>query len=316
METLDVRYRPQTLDEVVGDETLIEGIRSMIAKPVENRPHMILLYGTYGCGKTSLARIIAREFGCAPEAFMEYNVGNTRGIAAAREMTDGLWNYPLLGPIRVICLDECQGGTEDFWQCLLKNTEEPPDHIYFILCTTEPGELPVTVHSRAKSATFRVSALEDAKIELLLRRILSKEFENPEEFPRAIIEEIIKRSDGVPRNAVKLLELVIDVENPELAVKMLRDAYLEVGMEGDTKELAKALLESKPWDTVAPILKKMKADTDAEKTRYALLGYYREVLLNSGNQRAADLMDALTDSFRYTKFSGLVLACYLICTTL
>ena len=65
--------------------------------------------------KTTLARIIAREIGCTPEAFMEYNVGNTRGIAAAREMTEGLWNYPLLGPIRVLCLDECQGGTSDFW---------------------------------------------------------------------------------------------------------------------------------------------------------------------------------------------------------
>jgi DNA polymerase III gamma/tau subunit len=110
------------------------------------------------------------------------------------------------------------------------------------------------------------------------------------EYPSEIKKEIIRLSEGLPRNALVLLDQIIDMTDADTALEALSSVSLE---EVNAKELFNALLKGESWDTVRKILKTLLEENDAEKIRHGVLGYMRIVLLNSpkGNNRASILLD-------------------------
>ena len=131
------KYRPQTEDEMVGNESAIKAVK----KELENGSHVFLFTGNAGCGKTTMARIIAKEVGAGDLSIREINSAENRGIDTARDILEQMQYMPSDGDALVWIFDECHKWTNDMQNAMLKPLEDTPDHVYFFLCTTDPQKL-------------------------------------------------------------------------------------------------------------------------------------------------------------------------------
>jgi len=159
---LALKYRPQTFDEVIGQDVTVKQISSAL----ENNTlgHALLFYGTRGTGKTTSARIVARELNKDfPEIYndwehrshlvvTEIDAASNNGVDHVREIIDNI-RYQTAGH-RVIIMDEAHMLTRQAFNAFLKTLEEPPDGVTFILATTEPHKLPATIKSRCQCYEF------------------------------------------------------------------------------------------------------------------------------------------------------------------
>lgn len=166
------KYRPQTLDEVRGQDTIVKTLDKMLSD-INTCPHAFLLTGPSGCGKTSIARIIANRLGCHPNDCQEIDNTDLRGIDTIREIKKESRFLPLNGKVRVWIFDETQKVTSDGQAGLLKILEDTPNHVYFVLCTTDPQKLLPTLIGRC--TRFDVKTLEEDEMVSLLRRVVHKE---------------------------------------------------------------------------------------------------------------------------------------------
>ena len=145
---LHIKYRPQTWDEIKGNEAVVEGLESQFSsKSKKNRPHVFLFYGPSGCGKTTLARIVKDELECSEANFNELNVANTRGIDTIREVIQFSHYSTFDGSPRIFLFDEAHKLTNDAQNALLKVLEDTPPKVYFILCTTDPKKIIKTIRN-------------------------------------------------------------------------------------------------------------------------------------------------------------------------
>jgi len=296
------KYRPKTFDEVSGNLSLIESLKTVLDR--EDRPSTYLFYGPSGNGKTTIARIIANQVGARDRDIKELNISNTRGIDAARDIIENARFIPLGGKAKVYILDECHASTKDFQHSMLKILEEPPKNTYFILCTTEPEKLLPTIRNRCTQ--YEVSSLRSKEIIILLNKIIKEEGKR---VSREVIIEIARISEGCPRKALVILDSVIDIEDREKQVEAINDFSVD---EKQIIELCRALIKKSKWIEVVNILKGI--DEEPEKIRYAVLGYMTNILLSGKvNDRAFVIMEEFKETFIYTKKAGLVSACYTIC---
>jgi len=294
------KYRPSTFDEVVGNETVISSLKNMLTK--KEKPHVFLFDGPSGCGKTTLGRIVAKELGCADADYREVNTADFRGIDTSREIRKQMRYAPLEGDCKVWLLDEAHKMTNDAQNGMLKPLEDTPANVYFIIATTEPEKLLPTL--RGRCSQFHVSPLSDLEMKTLLRRTVKAE---GDKLSKTIYEQIITDSMGYSRNALQILEQVLNVE-PD---KRLAVAKRTAEIQSQTIELCRALLGKSPWKMVAGVLRGLKGQ-DPEGIRRAVLGYCNAVLLKGTNNNAAVVMEEFIEPFYNTGFPGLTFACYSI----
>jgi len=302
-DTLYLRYRPQTLDEIVGNEETVEILKSYFTGKVDV-PRSILFHGPTGCGKTTLARIVARELGVKGEDIKEIDSADFRGIDTIREIRRQSQYKPLESPCRVWILDEVHRLTNDAQSALLKELEDTPKHVYYILCTTDPQKLLPTI--RGRCAEFQVRTLNEIEMKKLLRRVVKAEGER---LRKEVYEQIAQDSIGHPRNALQILAQVLAVP-PN---KRLEVAKRAAEKQSEMIELCRALIKGEPWPKVAGILKGLKEE-DPERIRRAVLGYCQAILL-SGKQdnSVAAVMEEFLEPVYNSGFPGLVFACYAVC---
>jgi hypothetical protein len=160
--TLNLSMRPTGFDEVIGLKEQVNTIRNKIAEGV---PRGWLIKGPYGCGKTTLALIIAREiqgweFSGKPQV-MEINGANYRKINDMRELADKAGSYPMVGKYNVIILDEVHQLTKEAQQILLKELETPNSPTVWILATTDPDKLNQGVRDRCFTITVNGMGSEE-----------------------------------------------------------------------------------------------------------------------------------------------------------
>lgn len=302
MENIDLKekYRPTNFDDFIGNDQTVETLQNFIDKK-GGLPPAILLTGPRGCGKTTLARILKVEMKVHDREFIEMNAADDRGIDAMRSIKK-LTAYNPLGGTRIVFFDEAHRITPPAQDALLKSLEKPPIHTRFVLATTDPQMLLETVRSRCK--ILEVSLLPDDQMEKLVRSVVKKE---RLEFPDDVINEIVQQAEGSAREAIDLVDTAMTFTDQPSLIKALQRWSKN---KASIKNLCQALLKAEQWKQVAEILKGL--DEDAEKVRYAVLGYMNAVLLNSGNKRPAMIIGEFTESFMYSKKAGLTLACWMV----
>ena len=147
------KYRPQTLSKVLGQPHIVTILKNAIK--LGRISHAYLFSGPKGTGKTSVARILAKEAGCSEIDLMEIDAASSRGIDEIRTLREGVRSYPLRGKVKVYIIDEVHMLTKDAFNALLKTLEEPPAHVIFILATTDREKVPETIISRCQDFSFR-----------------------------------------------------------------------------------------------------------------------------------------------------------------
>jgi len=147
------KYRPEGFKNIVGQEhivTVLEG-----ALKLGNVAHAYLFAGSRGTGKTSIARIVAREIGATANDTYEIDAASNRGIDDVRQIRESVHTSPFESKYKVYIIDEAHMLTKEAWNAFLKTLEEPPEHVVFILATTELEKVPETVLSRCQIFQFK-----------------------------------------------------------------------------------------------------------------------------------------------------------------
>ena len=271
--SLYLKYRPNSLDQIKGNSDIIEALENMLSKP-ETCPHTFLLWGESGTGKTSIARIIANRLGCKGSDYREINASDVRGIDNIRDIIQQSQFKPIEGVCRVWVIDECAKMTNEAQNAFLKILEDTPKHVYFVLCTTDPQKLLATIKSRCQQ--FQTKPLSDSQMFGLLRKIVKEE---NEELDREVYDQIVMDSLGHPRNALQILEQVLNVSvDRRLEIARQTSAQQSQGI-----ELCRALIKGARWIEVAKILSGLK-DQEPETIRRIVLGYCQSILLSGKDE--------------------------------
>jgi len=302
---LHIAYRPGDFSEFAGNEVMIESLKSILGRK-EGHVRTFLFCGPSGCGKTTLARIIQNKLECSARDFHEFNMSNTRGIDTIRSICEGAVYSPLSGKIKIYLLDEVQKLTPDAQNALLKILEDTPNHIRFILCTTEPEKLLSTIRNRC--TTFQVSPLQRAKITALLKDVCEKE---KAQFPDKHLREIAIACDGSPRKALNILDQIIDIEDDEVAFEAILTATVGDRVVKDIIDLLMSPSKTS-WKDMAKVIKGIDlVATNPEQIRYAIKGYFGSIFLNKGDERSYKIMSLFLEPFHYSGREGLLDALYM-----
>jgi DNA polymerase-3 subunit gamma/tau len=300
---LHIEHRPKTFSEVFGNQGIKDSLESILDRK-SDYPHAILFFGPTGCGKTTLARIVASILGDGGYSLQEYNMANLRGIDAVRQITEDCQYQGLGSGRRVYIFDEIHRQTKDAQNALLKVLEDPPSHVYMILCTTEPERLLPTLRGRCHS--YQVKPLKPLEMLPFLRSILKKE--KVEDYPDSILKEIASLSEGFPRNALVMLDAVIDMTDEKSALEALSSIS---SYEATTKELCQLITQGGTWPEASKLVKQLLAEEEPERIRQAILGYLTATLLGSKkNDRVALLINIFQDNIFYNGKSGITLMVY------
>lgn len=294
MEELYRKYRPSSFDELVGNEATIKAVR----KELENGSHVFLMTGPAGTGKTTLARIIAREVGADDLGIHEINSAENRGIDTAREIMEQMRYLPSTGKANVWILDEIHQQTNASQNALLKPLEDTPEHCYFFLCTTDPQKLIKPLVSRCSVVTMQ--PLSDSEMAFLLKRTAKAE---GRKITKEVGEKIIEIAQGGSRKALKTLSKVLYLDDVEEQLEVLNKET--VSDDTDTKELCQACMRNTSLNNLFSILKKIDL-SEPERVRQAVMGYMNAVILNGkiSSEIVATLQAfSSADTYRNGKFA-------------
>jgi DNA polymerase III gamma/tau subunit len=295
------KYRPRTLERVRGNVQAINALDKLLNKG-EDCPHAFLLTGETGCGKTTTGRIILKRLGCIGNDLIEVDSGQFRGIDTIRDIRAQSHYKASEGSNRGWLLDEIHQSTKEAQNALLKLLEDPPPHVYLVLCTTEPGKLLGTIKGRC--STFNLKPLTEATMLALLKSVVKRE---EEELDDKIYEQIIEHANGHPRNALQVLEQVLSVD-PEHRLEIAKKTEEEVE---DAINLCRALGRGASWKEVSSILKGLK-DQEAEGIRRLMLVYCQNTLLNKDDALYGLILEVFINPFFDSGFPQLVQACYVV----
>jgi len=196
------KYRPQSFAEVLGQNHITETLKKAIQ--LGNISHAYLFSGTRGIGKTTVARILAQEIKCTINDLNEIDGASNRGIDAIRELREAVNVLPFESPYKVYIIDEVHMLTKDAFNALLKTLEEPPQHVVFVLATTEPEKIPDTIISRCQTFTFKKPSQKT--LNELIEDIAKKEKIKLEKGTEELIALL---GDGSFRDTLGILQKVI-----------------------------------------------------------------------------------------------------------
>ena len=215
------RYRPLKLSDVIGQEQVTKPLENSIKHGKIN--HAYLFIGPRGCGKTSVARILAHEvndFKYEVEDdyvdIIEIDGASNRGIDNIRELREKVMIAPSSGKYKIYIIDEVHMLTKEAFNALLKTLEEPPKHAIFIMATTDAYKVPVTITSRAQVYTFKLASFEVMMD--YLKSIVKKEKIKITDDALAVI---IKRGGGSFRDTLSLLDQLSTLSDKEITKQMV-----------------------------------------------------------------------------------------------
>ena len=232
-EALYRTYRPQLFEDVVGQEPVVRTLKNAIEQ--DKVSHAYLFTGPRGTGKTTMARLLAKALLCEngpssepdgtcedceliaegthPDVY-ELDAASRTGVENVREEIISRVQFaPTRGRFKVYIIDEVHMLSTAAFNALLKTLEEPPSHVVFVLCTTDPQKVPETIHSRCQRFDFRRIAPES-----MVSRLGAICMAEDVEFEGEALDLIAHRAEGGLRNALTSLEQIIAFENGKVTL--------------------------------------------------------------------------------------------------
>ena len=196
------RYRPSTFKDLVGQSQVVEPLMEQLKS--EKVGHAYLFAGSRGLGKTSVARIFAKELKTHERDVYEIDAASNNSVDDIRALTEQVYTLPFASPLKVYILDEAHMLSKGAWNAFLKTLEEPPAHAIFILATTELEKVPDTVISRCQVFEFKRPTREG-----LTKVVLNVAKKEEYTLEPAAAELIALLADGSYRDALSVLEKVL-----------------------------------------------------------------------------------------------------------
>ena len=288
------KYRPQTFSDMVGQSAAVGVLQESLR---EGRlGHAYLFSGPRGCGKTSAARLVAKSLnclnprdGCEPCGECENCIGiaagehldvieidgaSNRGIDNIRDLRSQVNLKPLSSKYKVYIIDEVHMLTEAAFNALLKTLEEPPANVVFLLATTEPHKVPVTIRSRCQHIPFHRISIAD----MVKRLEYVCGCENISSEPEALWE-LARQADGALRDALSLAEQAIALGRGSLTLASVRD--LTGGSNRTDLEKWVSDLRGEPAAAAAELQTMLSHGISIERLAESLFSVFRDLWMYS-----------------------------------
>lgn len=195
-------YRPSTFSEVIGQDEVVKPLQEQIASGKVG--HAYLFAGSRGLGKTSIARIFARELGTSENDLYEIDAASHNKVEDIRDLNEGVHTLPFSSKYKVYILDEAHMLSKGAWNAFLKTLEEPPPYALFILATTELEKVPETVQSRCQ--VFQFKKPTRAGLSKLVADVAKKEGYTLEP---SVADLVALLAEGSYRDSLSVLEKVL-----------------------------------------------------------------------------------------------------------
>lgn len=286
------KYRPTTFDDVSGQTFIIKILKNAIA--TNKISHAYLFSGTRGTGKTTIAKIFAKNVNCMNlidgnvcgkceicttentddiQDIIEIDAASNNGVDEIRELKNKIKLAPVLCKYKVYIIDEVHMLSTGAFNALLKTLEEPPSHVIFILATTEPQKIPITIISRCQRFDFKKLSIIDIKNRL--KYIAEKEHIN---ITDDCLDEIAKMSDGAMRDAIGLLDQVSSFNEDSITI----DDIYQISGSVPFKKIYE-LIDSYINEDIENILKTTEEiyneGKDFTKLTFDMLSIFKDVLI-------------------------------------
>jgi DNA polymerase-3 subunit gamma/tau len=308
------KYRSQSWADMVGQEATSRALQGAIAH--DRVAHAYLFSGTRGTGKTSTARLLAKALNCLQRPpgtaepcnacesclavqrgtaldLIEVDAASNRGIDEIRDLREKVNLAPALGRRKVYIIDEAHMLTTEAFNALLKTLEEPPEHVVFVLCTTDANRIPLTVLGRCQQFVFR--RFSEEQVVGRLTHIASNEGIEVEPEVLALIAGV---AQGSMRDAIGLLDQLVPLGSGCITLAQARD-LLGVVDPARIDHLLELVLNRRPAEALADLGRMYEAGAELRPLVRGLMERCRDRLVGAiqqGDVAARERLSAALDS--------------------
>lgn len=307
------RYRPQTFSDMVGQSAAVGVLMESLREG--SLGHAYLFSGPRGCGKTSAARLVAKSLDCQSRGkdcepcgvcencraiaagehldVIEIDGASNRGIGEIRDLKSHVSLKPLSAAYKVYIIDEVHMLTDAAFNALLKTLEEPPANVVFLLATTEPHKVPVTIRSRCQHIPFHRITIADTVARL---KYVCEQEKIPCEEEAAW--EVARQADGALRDALSITEQAVALGRGSLSLESVRE--LTGGSSRTELERWVTLLRTEPRQAAAEISSIMARGISPERLCESLFVLFRDLWYYSlWSERALDALESSAGEKKY-----------------
>ena len=289
-------YRPQTFEEVAGQEHIVRTLKNALA--TGKIAHAYLFAGPRGTGKTTMAKLFAKALNCEegighqcneckncvavtegnhPDV-LELDAASNNGVDEIRDLIDKVKYGTILGRYKVYIIDEVHMLSAGAFNALLKTLEEPPEHVIFILATTEPHKILPTILSRCQRYDF--NKVSEVDIKERIKTILLNE---GVEYVEDAVDLIVSLADGGMRDALSILEKVLAYSGNQLVEKDVLDIFALESKEEKIK-LIHSIIDHDMKDVLERLNNYVNKGTDIKRLTEDLLVILKDIVIyNSSN---------------------------------
>ena len=286
------KFRPLKFEDIVGQEHITKTLKNQI---ISNRVgHAYLFNGTRGTGKTSAAKVLARAINClnpkdgepcneceickaalsgALKDIVEMDAASNNSVDDIRIIRDEVNFLPTLAKYRVYIIDEVHMLSTGAFNALLKTLEEPPEHVKFILATTEPQKLPATILSRCQRFDFK--KISNENISKRLQYICD---ESKIEITKEALQIIAVLSEGAMRDALSILERCLQEGNDKIDEELVKELVGIPKLEF-INEIVKSIIEYDVDNALKVVNELLKQGKDINNLIWEMIKYVKDILV-------------------------------------